>query len=76
MAKVNKALIDRMAELEVAALLDGLNDEEMRKNPSFLEKVRKFLSQNDLVTTPETPGVAAIKKLNTEIPVFEDTKVN
>jgi hypothetical protein len=44
----------------------------LRKNPAFLEKVRKFLQQNQLITQPATPGVDALKKMTTEIPVFED----
>lgn len=77
--KIDPKLIDQMAELEVSALLDGLRDEELRRNPAFLEKVRKFLSQNNLGTEPDTAGVKAIKKLTTEIPVFKDvgnTEVN
>ena len=53
---------DQMAELEIKALLEGLSDEELRRNPSFLEKVRKFMKDNRLETTPETPGVQQIQK--------------
>lgn len=60
-----------MAELEVEALLDGLNDPELVKNPSFLEKVRKFLKDNKFQTTAETHGVADIEKKTVDIPVFE-----
>lgn len=72
-------LIDELASLEVEALLEGLNDPELRRNPAFLEKVRKFLAQNKLQTTPETEGVANIQKIvNTEIPDFtaEDNLFN
>lgn len=72
MVKIDQSLVDKMAELEVNALLDGLNDPELRRNPAFLEKVRKFLAQNNLKTTPETPGVAQLQKVTTEIPTFED----
>ena len=72
MTKINKELIDTMAQLEVNALLEGLKDPELRRNPAFLEKVRKFLQQNQLTTQPDTIGVDKIKKLTTEIPVFKD----
>jgi len=72
MAKIDAKLLDRMAELEVDALLDGLEDSEIRRNPAFLEKVRKFLRDNKLATTPETPGVRQVKQKADEIPVFFD----
>lgn len=68
---IKPELIDMMAELEVEALLEGLNDEELKRNPSFLEKVRKFLKENDFKTTAETPGVANIKKATVDIPIFD-----
>lgn len=71
MTKVDQELLDKLAELEVDALLDGLNDEDLRKNPAFLEKVRKFLKENKLVTTPETPGVQPLKRNVNEIPDFD-----
>lgn len=70
MAKVELDLIDEIAKLEVEALLEGLKDPEMRRNPAFLEKVRKFLNQNKLQTTPETDGVADMQKVVEEIPEF------
>ena len=72
MPKIDKELIDTMDQLEVNALLEGLKDPELRRNPAFLEKVRKFLQQNQLTTQPDTIGVNEIKKLTTEIPVFKD----
>ena len=72
MAKIDAKLLDLMAELEVNALLGGLNDDEIRRNPAFLEKVRKFLRDNKLATTPETPGVRQVKQKADEIPVFCD----
>lgn len=72
MTKIDKELIDTMAQLEVNALLEGLKDPELRRSPAFLEKVRKFLQQNQLTTQPDTIGVNEIKKLTTEIPVFKD----
>lgn len=61
-----------LAELEVSALLEGLQDEELKRNPAFLEKVRKFLQQNRLVTQPQTPGVHKIQQAVVDIPIFED----
>lgn len=74
MPKINGAIIDQIAQLEVDALLEGLNDPEMRRNPSFLDKVRRFLKENQLQTTPETPGVAELMKRQqtTDIPIFKE----
>ena len=58
--KMPQALIDSMAQAEADALLEGLRDEELRKNPAFLAKVRQFLKDNDFVTTAETEGVEEI----------------
>ena len=74
MVNVDPKLLDEIGQLEVKALLDGLNDPDMRRNPAFLEKVRKFLAQNKLQTTEETPGIAGIRKATEEIPTF-DTEV-
>ena len=71
LANVKQELIDEMAGLEVGALLEGLKDEDLRRNPAFLEKVRKFLKENNFKTTPETEGVAEIEKKVVDIPVFE-----
>lgn len=73
MIKIDEKLIDQIAELEVTALLEGLKDKELRKNPAFLDKVRKFLKENDMKTTPETKEMAELKKQATEvIPIFKD----
>ncbi|PWM76687.1 MAG: hypothetical protein DBY32_11210 [Phascolarctobacterium sp.] len=72
MVKIKQDLVDKIAEMEVDALIEGLHDPELRRNPAFLEKVRKFLAQNNLKTTPETPGVAQLQKVTEEIPTFED----
>ena len=66
---ISQELLDKMAVLEVEALLEGLEDPELRRNPAFLEKVRKFMAQNKLETTPE--AYAPLKKKVTEIPIFE-----
>ena len=68
--KVELDLIDEIAQLEVEALLEGLKDPDMRRNPAFLEKVRKFLNQNKLQTTPETDGVSEMQKVVEDIPEF------
>ena len=75
MKKLDPHLLDTIAQLEAEALLEGLKDSKMRQNPAFLEKVRKFLAQNKLQTTPETPGVMGIQKSMTEIPIFEEEEV-
>lgn len=67
--KIDPKKIDQIAELEVDAILEGLKDSELKKNPAFLEKVRKFLSQNDFKTTPETLSNAFEKHM--DIPVFD-----
>ena len=69
--QISDELLDKIAMGEVQALLEGLEDPELRKNPAFLEKVRKFLAQNHLQTTPETEGVYKIQRVTEEIPVFE-----
>lgn len=58
--KMPQAVIDALAQGEADALLEGLQDEELRKNPAFLAKVRQFLKDNDFVTTTETVGVTKI----------------
>lgn len=75
MIKIDEKLIDQIAELEVTALLEGLKDKELRKNPAFLDKVRKFLKENDMKTTSETKGMTELKKQVTEvIPIFKDMR--
>ena len=66
--KMPKEIIDSMAQAEADALLEGLNDKEMRKNPAFLAKVRQFLKDNDFITTTETEGVREIVRDANQIP--------
>lgn len=63
-----KELLDKLATGEVDALLEGLNNPEMRKNPAFLAKVRQFLKDNDFVTSIETEGVREIQQDVSNIP--------
>lgn len=67
--KIDQEQLDLIAQLEVEALIEGLKDEDLRKTPAFLEKVRKFLKDNKLETTPELS--VAIVKETTELPVFD-----
>ena len=67
--QINQEQLDLIAQLEVDALIEGLQEEELRKTPAFLEKVRKFLKDNRLETTPELS--VAIVKETTELPVFD-----
>lgn len=69
--QIDEELLDKLAIGEVHALLEGLDDPELRKNPAFLAKVREFLKQNKLQTTPETQGVNKIQKVVEEIPTFD-----
>ena len=74
MVKVKEELVDKIAELEVQSLLLALQDPELRTDPSILARVRSFLKDNKLVTTPETPGVQQIQKATTtiDIPDFDE----
>lgn len=69
--QIDEELLDKLAIGEVNALLEGLDDPELRKNPAFLAKVREFLKQNKLQTTPETNGVKKIQRVVEEIPTFD-----
>lgn len=66
--KLPQAIIDAIAQGEADALLEGLNDPEMRKNPAFLSKLRQFLKDNDFVTTTEVEGVRTIRHEASTIP--------
>lgn len=69
--QIDEKLLDKLAIGEVNALLEGLDDPELRRNPAFLAKVREFLKQNKLQTTPETQGVHKIQKVVEDIPTFD-----
>lgn len=72
MVKYDSKKLDQLAELELEALLAGLEDEEMKRSPAFLEKVRKFLKDNRLETTPDNPNIPQIQKITEELPIFEN----
>lgn len=61
-------IIDALAQGEADALLEGLKDEELRRNPAFLAKVRQFLKDNDFTTTAEVKGVKEILRDMNHIP--------
>ncbi|WP_288878662.1 hypothetical protein [Megasphaera massiliensis] len=67
---IPQELIDRLATEEVQALLEGLEDEEQRKNPAFLAKVRQFLKDNDFNVTVAIEGVKEVKQEASKIPDF------
>lgn len=69
---IDPKLLNELAELEVKALLEGMQNPELRSQPAFLEKVRKFLQQNKLVTTPQTPGIMDVRKESEKIPIFDN----
>lgn len=62
MFTIDEALLNQLAQEEVNALLEGMQDPELRHDPRFLDKVRKYLKDNDLMITPETPGVEKLKQ--------------
>lgn len=72
MVKLPEEVLDKLAVLEVDALTDALENPELRQNPAILARVRNFLKDNKLQTTPETPGVDNIKKVKIDIPSFDD----
>ena len=73
--KLSQELIDLMAQQEADALLEGLNDPEVRKNPAFLAKVRQFLKDNNFITTTETEGVTQIVQSMDNIPNLVEDEV-
>jgi hypothetical protein len=68
MVKLPQEIVDALAQGEADALMEGLSDPEMRKNPAFLAKVRQFLKDNNFVTTTETEGVKSILQDMNSIP--------
>ena len=72
-SKIPQEFIDKIAIMETEALLEGLEDENLRRNPTFLEKVRKYLKDNDFKTTVDEGKIKRITQ-EIEIPVLEDEK--
>lgn len=72
-SKIPQEFIDKIAMMETEALLEGLEDENLRRNPTFLEKVRKYLKDNDFKTTVDEGKIKRITQ-EIEIPVLEDEK--
>lgn len=68
MVKLPQEIVDALAQGEADALMEGLSDPEIRKNPAFLAKVRQFLKDNNFVTTTETEGVKSILQDMNSIP--------
>lgn len=73
--KLPQEIIDALAQQEANALLEGLRDEDMRRNPAFLAKVRQFLKDNDFITTTETEGVETIVRDMNNIPDLVGSEV-
>lgn len=71
--RINQELLDKIGELEVNALIEGLNDPVLRQSPAFLDKVRRFLRDNRLDTTPNL--VTIVQQETKEIPVFDPQEV-
>ena len=72
MVKYDPSKLDQLAELELEALLEGLEDEEMKRSPAFLERVRKFLKDNRLETTRDNPKLPQLQKVTKELPIFDN----
>ena len=66
--KLPQELLEALAKGEVDALLEGLKDTDMRKNPAFLAKIRQFLKDNDFLTTSDMEGVTELMKTGLTIP--------
>lgn len=66
--KLPQELLEALAKGEVDALLEGLKEPDMRKNPAFLAKIRQFLKDNDFLTTSDMEGVKELMKTGLTIP--------
>lgn len=74
MLQIDEALLDEIAQGEVDAIREGLADPEMRRDPKFLDRVRKFLKDNNFLVSAKTDGLADVKRQieRQHIPVFDD----
>lgn len=65
---ISQELLEQLAQGEAQALLEGLNDETLSKNPAFLAKVRQFLKDNDVITSTEMEETQSLKDKVMNIP--------
>lgn len=68
--KIDLEKLNQIANGEIDALIEGLEDPDTRNKPQFLAAVRKFLKDNQLETQPEE--AAPIMKITKDLPVFND----
>lgn len=69
--KTKQELLDEMAELEIKVLIESMKDPETC-TPAMLANVRRFLSQNKVITQPETEGVQKLVRDVKQIPDFSE----
>lgn len=72
MVQVDEKKIDLLAELELDALIALLKDEEAKKSPAVLARVRNFLKDNRLIADPTNTKVEKFARMGNavEIPDF------
>lgn len=70
--RVSEDILNKIAELEQQALIDGLQNEEIRYNPKFLANVRTFMKDNQLLVDPTPVLLVADQTPRKELPIFED----
>ena len=77
MVKIDQKLLDQLAELEVKAILEALEDPD-QCSPAWAARARAFLKDNRLETTPQTARAEEIERRLREaqrpslpIPTFE-----
>ena len=66
--KISQKLLDEIADLEAQAIVDGLRDPNLSRTPAFLEKVRKFLKDNNILTASDDMSVTKVVGAIQEIP--------
>lgn len=70
---ITQEILDMIALGEVEAIIEGLKDPNLRTNPSFLEKVRRFLKDNKLEVVPKQ--VELVQQEVKELPIFDDDEL-
>lgn len=70
-AKISQELLNQLAEAEAQALVDAMNDADLRQAPAILGAVRRFLKDNKLIVQEDTPSVQAVKRKAEELPDFD-----